>query len=167
MKLLEDIFLEDSIEIKVPPEKVFDFLVHIVDDESYRTWHPDDHVAFLWIKGQPWTEGSAASAEEYIHGKLHRLKFLVTRVVPNREIEFVPLSRLLRIYAPGNTFTIEPKGDGCVFTAAGSLRIGRIAKVFAKDRIERALSSVKKHMKEEGENLKRILESQEIKKIVK
>jgi hypothetical protein len=80
-------------------------------------------------------------------------------VVPNREIEFMPLSRLLRIYFPKNTFTIEPKGDTCVFTATGCLRVGRIVKILAKNKLEVGLASVKKHMKEEGENLKRILES--------
>jgi hypothetical protein len=159
MRLLEDIYLKDSVEIKTTPEKVFDFLIHLVDEESYRAWHPDDHVTLRWIKGQPWEEGSVLYAEEYIHGKLHKLKFLITKVVPNREIEFMPLSRLLRIYFPKNTFTIEPKGDTCVFTATGCLRVGRIVKILAKNKLEVGLASVKKHMKEEGENLKRILES--------
>ena len=46
MVLLEDITLTDSLEIKATPEKVFDFRVQLVDDESYRIWHPEDHVAF-------------------------------------------------------------------------------------------------------------------------
>jgi len=160
MGLLEDVTLTDSIEIKTTPEKIFDFFAHLVDDESYRAWHPDDHVALRWIKGQPWEEGSVSYAEEYIHGKLHKLKFVITKVVPNRRIEYAPQSRLLRIYFPKNTFTIEPKGDTCVFTASGCLRIGRLAKFLAKNKVERGLSSVRKHMKEEGENLKRILEAE-------
>lgn len=159
MRLLEDIYLKDSVEIKTTPEKVFDFLMHLVDDESYRAWHPDDHVTLRWIKGQPWEEGSVLYAEEYIHGKLHKLKFLITKVVPNRAIEFMPLSRLLRIYFPKNAFTIESKGDTCVFTATGCLRVGRIVKILAKNKLKVGLASVKKHMKEEGENLKRKLES--------
>lgn len=160
MKLLEDVVLEDSIEIDATPERVFGFLTHLVDDESYRAWHPDDHVALRWMRGQPWEEGSTAYAEEYIHGKLHKLKFLITKVVPNRRIEFVPLSRLLRVYCPGNTFVIEPKGDGCVFTATGCIRVGRLIKTFAKRKLETGLASVRKHMREEGENLKRILEAE-------
>lgn len=159
MSFLEDIYVKDSIEIKTTPKKVFDFLVHLVDDESYRAWHPDDHVTFRWIKGQPWKEGSVLYAEEYLHGKLHKLKLLIMKIVPNREIEFAPVSRLLRIYFPKNTFSIESKGDSCVFTSTGRLRVGRIAKYLAKNKLEYALSCVKKHMKEEGENMKRILES--------
>jgi hypothetical protein len=160
MKLLEDVVLTDSIEVKTTPEKISEFLAGLVDDESYRAWHPDDHVALRWIKGGPWKEGSVVYAEEYIHGKLHKLKFVITKVVPNREIEYVPLSRLLRIYFPKNTFTIEAKGDSCVFTATACVRFGRIFKTLAKSKLEFGLSSVRKHMKEEGENLKKILESE-------
>jgi len=36
-------------------------------------------VSFRWLKGQPWVEGSVIYAEEYIHGKLHKLKFKITK----------------------------------------------------------------------------------------
>ena len=161
MKLLEDIVVRDSIEIHTTPEKIFGFFLQIVDDASYRAWHPEDHVAFRWIKGEPWQEGSVAYAEEYLHGKLHKFKFLIKKVVSNREIELVPLSRFLRIYFPRNTLLIEPREGSCVFTATGVLRVGRLAKLLARNKLEYGLSSVRKHMKEEGENLKRILESGE------
>jgi hypothetical protein len=159
MALLEDIVLRDSIDIKTTPEKLFNFLTSLVDDESYRAWHHDDHVALRWLKGQPWEEGSVAYAEEYLHGNLHRLKFIVTKVVPNKEIEYVPVSRLLRRYFPKNKFSIEQKGGTCTFIASGIFRRGWLLKTFFKKRLEQNLVSVKKHMKEEGENLKRILEN--------
>lgn len=161
MKLLEDIVLADSIEIHATPERIFGFFLQIVDDASYRAWHPEDHVAFRWIRGEPWQEGSAAYAEEYIHGKLHKFNFLVNKVVANREIELVPLSRFLRIYFPRNTLLIERRNASCVFTASGVLRVGPLAKLLARNKLERGLSSVRKHMKEEGENLKRILETRD------
>ncbi|MHC4750177.1 MAG: hypothetical protein ACYTFW_09915 [Planctomycetota bacterium] len=34
MRFLNDIYLKDSVEIRANTEKVFDFLVHLVDDES-------------------------------------------------------------------------------------------------------------------------------------
>jgi hypothetical protein len=37
-----------------------------------------------------------------------------------------------------------------------------LVKLLAKNRLEQGLSSVRKHMKEEGENLKRILEMREL-----
>jgi uncharacterized protein YndB with AHSA1/START domain len=160
MALLKDVTLTYSIEIKTTPEKIFSFLTNLVDDESYRAWHPDDHVSLRWIEGQPWEEGSVVHAEEYIHGKLHKLKFVVTKVVSNAEIEYVPVSRFLRRYFPKDTFYVEPKEGTCVFTATGTCRVGWLVRTFAKKRLERGLSSVRKHMKEEGENLKEILEAE-------
>lgn len=157
MKLLEDIILTHSVEIRTTPEKIFAFFRNL-DDANYRVWHPEDHVSFRWMKGEPWEEGSVLHAEEYLHGKLHKLKFQVTKVVPNRRIEFAPRSRFLRFYFPKNTFEVEPKGDTCVFTASGHLRVGRLAKMLARRKLKQGLASVKKHIQEEGENLKRILE---------
>jgi len=159
MALLKEQMLTDSIEIKTTPEKVFDFFFHLVDDESYRAWHPDDHVALRWIKGHPWEEGSVVYAEEYIHGKLHKLKFVITKLIPNRLIEYAPTSWFLRMYFPKNRFSVELKQEACIFTAQGTIRVGWLIRTFAKKMLERNLSSVRKHMKEEGESLKRILEA--------
>ncbi len=158
MGLFEEVTLTDSIEIRTTPEEVFGFLAGLVDDASYRAWHPADHVAMRWTKGRPWEEGSVVYAEEYIHGKLHKLQFVVTKVVPNRRIQYAPTSRLLRRYFPGNAFSVQPSEQGCVFTASGIYRVGWLVRTFAKGRLEKGLACVRKHMKEEGENLKRILE---------
>jgi hypothetical protein len=158
MAFLEEIVLTDSIEIKATSEKIFGFITSLVDDESYRAWHHEDHVALRWLKGQPWEEGSVACSEEYLHGKIHRFKFKVTKVVPNKEIEYAPVSRLIRRFFPKNRFSIEQKGETCVFKASGIFRHGRLIKTFFKKQLEQNLASVKQHMKEEGENLKRILE---------
>ncbi len=158
MKLLEDILITDAIEIQTTPEEVFRFFFQIVDDASYQAWHPEDHVAFRWIKGVPWQEGSVAYSEEYLHGKLHKFKFLINKVVADREIELVPLSRFIRIFFPWNRFSIEPGEGYCVFTASGVMRVGRLVRLLAGRKLDEGVSSVRKHMKEEGENLKRILE---------
>ena len=161
MKMMEDVILKHSIEIRTTPEKIFEFLSTLVDDKSYRSWHSDDHVALRWLKGSPWQEGSVVYAEEYFDGKLHKLTFIVTRVVPNREIEYVPVSRFRRRYAPKYTFSVEPKDTSCVFTATVHVRVPLLPRLLAKKRVERGFSSIQKHMKEEGENLKRILEADE------
>lgn len=99
-------------------------------------------------------------AEEYIHGKIHKLKFKITKIVPNKKIEYSPVSRFMRKFFPKNEFVIEPKGESSLFIASGTYRVDRIGKTFFKRAIEKSISSVETHMKEEGENLKRILESQ-------
>lgn len=159
MPFLEDVIITDSIEIKTTPEEIFNFVTGIIDDESYRAWHKGDHVSFRWLKGQPWAEGSVMYAEEYLHGKLHKLKFEVTKIVPNEKIEYTPVSRFIRKFFPKNEFIIEQKEESCLFIASGTYRVGWIGKTFFGKAIEKGLSSVRKHIKEEGENLKRILES--------
>ena len=143
------ITLRDSIEIKTTPEKIFDFFVHF--EENYLAWHPD-HVKSYWI-GKPAKEGSILYCEEYLHGKLHRMKFRITKVELNRKIVY-KLSFPMPVIYPKGSFIIEPRGKSCIFTATLSFRFGRLFSKLTKDRVE----AVKKHMKEEGENLKRLLE---------
>ena len=142
--------LEDSIQIKATPEKVFKWLVHI--EENCRVWHPD-HIDLRWIKGKPFEEGSTLYFEEYLHGKLHKGKFLCSRVEPDRKIEYRPLFPM-SIICPKGSFIIKPKGECCIFTATTYLRVGPLFSRLAKNNIE----AIRKHIKEEGENLKRLLE---------
>ena len=132
----------------------------IVDDESYRAWHEKEHVSFAWLSGEPWSEGSVLRAEEYLHGKPHKFTFVVTKVEANKRIQYEPVSRFMKHFMPRNQFLFEPKGDACLFTATGVFRIGWIGKKLFKKAIEQGLASVRKHMKEEGVNLKLALEKQ-------
>lgn len=146
------ITLKDSIEIKTTPEKIFEWFLHF--EENFHAWHPD-HIECRWLKGKPFEEGSILYVEEYLHGKPHKMKFLGTKVEPNRKIEYKLLFPI-SIICPKGSFSIEPKGESCIFTATLSFRFGWLFSRFAKDRVE----AIKKHMKEEGENLKRLLEEE-------
>lgn len=151
--------LSDSIEVKAAPEEVFEWLVQRMrDKESYQAWHPD-HVDIRWIKGEPLREGSILYAEEYLHGDLHKLKFRITRIVPGTLIEYRSLFPL-SLLAPGNKFLIEPKDENsCVFTASGSLRMPRWLFKKMHKKHEHKIEATERHMKEEGENLKKALEA--------
>jgi hypothetical protein len=146
--------LTDSIKIKASPEKIFNFLIGLKDMQSYKAWHPD-HIVMRWIKGEPFTEGSVVYFEEYLHGELHKAKFICTRVERNRLIEYqspFPWS----IIFPGNQFIIEPVDEkSCIFTATVKVRMGPLSGRLNKRQIE----GIKRHMKEEGENLKAIAEN--------
>ena len=159
MTFFENVVLTDSIEIGTTPEEIFKFLTSIRDDNSYRAWHKKDHVTFRWIQGLPWKESSIMYAEEYFHGKLHEFKFIVTQVVPNEKIVYSPVSRMMRIFFPKNEFIIVDKGATSLFIASVTFRVGWIGKKFFQKSINKGLASAKRHMKEEGENLKLILES--------
>ncbi len=158
MKIFEDIIIEDSIEVKAKPDVVFNFIISLADDESYCKWHPRDHISMKWLKGNPWEEDSVVVAKEYVHGVKHTFKFIVTKVIANQLIEYKPRSKFLRIFIPINLFIIHPTAEGCIFTAKGIYRIGRIGKLLAKTRIEKGIKSMKIHLKEEGQNLKKIIE---------
>lgn len=157
MPLFEEITLKETTEIKTTPEEIFDFFMHL--DRRYKEWHPKDHVLFRWTRGNPWEVDSISYAEEYLHGKLHKLRTIVTEIESNRYIEYAPTSKLLRYYFPKGTFSIEQHGEQCTFTATVVVRVGWIVKTLFKKKLEYGLSSVRKHMYEEGENLKSILES--------
>jgi hypothetical protein len=94
-------------------------------------------------------------AEEYLHGKLNKIKFVCTEMIPNRLIKYrlvFPLSFLGK-----NMFIIEPNGQqSCTFTAKGMMRSGPLYEKLARDSIE----ATRKHIREEGENLKKILEEE-------
>jgi len=152
------ITLRDSIEINVKAETIFTQLVkYISSRESYRSWHPE-HVDLRWIKGEPVQEGSIMYAEEYLQGHLHKLKFRITKIVPGKMIVYRPLFPLSLI-ATGNTFLIEPQGENsCVFTASGRIRFPLWLFKKMHKAHEGKLNASAQHMKEEGENLKRVLE---------
>ena len=149
------ITLKDSIEIKATPEKVFAWLTNMKDKESYQSWHPD-HVEWIWVKGEPFEEGSIVYFEEYLHSEKHKLKFLCTKVVPNRLIEYNPLFPW-SIFMLKSGFTMESKGqNNCSFTATINFRSVPFIKRILKSQLE----ATRLHMKEEGQNLKRILEEE-------
>jgi hypothetical protein len=147
--------LIDSIEIKTTPEKLFDGLIKVFSSqEDYKKWHKD-HVKCCWIEGQPFEVGSILYCEEYLHNELHKMKFLGTKKELNRKIEF-KLQFPVSIICPKGSFIIEPKNGGAIFTATLSFRFIWFFQKFAKSKVE----AITNHMKEEGENLKKILENE-------
>lgn len=148
------IILRDIVEIKASPEQTFEFFIHF--KENFHAWHPD-HVEcrYLNFEGTP-EEGSVIYIEEYLHGKLHKLKLQITKIEPNSRIEYKTLMGTLGV------FIIEPRGANSLFTAEmhmgtkipllGSLMDG-LLRLF----LRRQLEGIKQHMAEEGQNLKGIL----------
>jgi hypothetical protein len=65
----------------------------------------------------------------------------------------------LSLLAPGNSFVIDPKGAGrCIFAAQGSLRLARWLFERLHEKHKGKIEATERHMREEGENLKRALE---------
>ncbi len=147
------ITMKDAIAIKVTPERIEEWLLDI--DKHYQEWHPE-HVKWVNLDGSL-EEGSTFYFEEYLDGRLIKSKCRITRLERNDKttMEFRGLSIHERLLGVRGSLLVEPTGDGCMVTATISLRFGwLVSRVFKK-----MGQAIQKHMKEEGENLKRILES--------
>ncbi len=145
--------LSDSIGIRATPKKIFDWLTNLKGKVEYRAWHPD-HVDLRWTRGKPFAVGSIVCFEENLHGKLHKARFLCTRVLPDEMIEYRPLFPW-SLYMPRCTFEIKPtRNDSSIFTATIELRMGPLFKKSGQKKI----MAIRKHMKEEGDNLKKLME---------
>ena len=152
MALFERVVLKDTVEINTTPDRIWEFWVNM--DKNYRSWHPQDHILFRWTRGKPMEQGSRIYAEETVGGKLLKLKVTCMNVVPKRKFALaLPFPQSL--FAKYE-YLIEPRGAETVFTAFTYLKYPG----FARRRIESAVEVGKKHVKEEGENLKRILEGE-------
>jgi hypothetical protein len=103
-------------------------------------------------------EGSIWYGEEYLNGKLKKLKGTIGEVVPNKKIVF-KYSFPLSLASPGFEWRIEAKGSNSVFTAIGYVRCVEFYRLIAKKHLDTAIKAGIKHVKEEGVNLKKILES--------
>jgi hypothetical protein len=156
--------IKDSIEIRTTAEKAFEGLIKLFSSqEDYKRWHKD-HVQCQWLKGKSFEKGSILYVEEYLHGELHKMKFLCTQLEPNNKIEFKILFPMSFI-CPKGSFIIRPKGESCffteskgescIFTASLTFRFGGLFSKLVKSKVE----AMKNHMKEEGENLKKIVEA--------
>jgi hypothetical protein len=151
--------LKDTIEINASAETVFKCLLQqMKDKESYKAWHPE-HKEIKWLKGEPLEEGSVVYIEEYLQGVLQKLTFRFVQIIPNRLIKYRVLFPLSLI-APENRFEIEPTGDNsCRFTASGRIRMPMWLFLRSHKSHKGKLEGSRKHMKEEGENLKALAES--------
>jgi hypothetical protein len=143
--------LEDRILIEASPERIFDFFEHM--DEHYLAWHPD-HIAFRWTKGRGLKPGVEFYFEEYIGGKLMKKTVRFTRIDPFRHIAFEPTWWLMRLVMPRLSFEIQPQADASLFIAKIPIRTGPVGAWLNR----REFDAVRRHMQEEGQNLKRMLE---------
>jgi hypothetical protein len=102
--------------------------------------------------------GSEIEAEEYLHGKLHSMRFRMTRVIPARRVEF-DIERMGR-----GAFEAQTDGHTVNFIAeldigSDAPLIGRLFDIVFRLFFGQRIEEMRQHMAEEGQNLKVILES--------
>ncbi len=148
------IILQDKVDINTSTEAVFEWLEHFC--EHYREWHPS-HVSCCYLRGSGLQVSTIIQIEETLHGKLHRLRLLVTEVIPGTRVAY-------RI-APGmkGAFEVKSKASKICFVATITIGIrfplleGLIDALLWRVLASR-LAALQEHMAEEGKNLKRLLE---------
>ena len=143
--------ITDSILINSAAEPIWEWLADL--PQHYAEWHPD-HVSAEWERGDLNQVGSTLRAVEYLGGKREVLRFEITSVDPPHRFEYRirgPISLLL----PCGGFALVQEDPGLWFTASISYRFGALVERL----FSRRSAALRQHMKEEGENLKLIIES--------
>lgn len=145
--------LRDSILIDVPPERVWAWLNEL--PTHYREWHPA-HVTCRYDRGECLEVGAVLYVEEYFHERVHRLRLRATEVVPGRVMRY-------RNHGFTGAFLLEPANGGTCFTAELNFGIrtpviGHLLDALLQRVLGSRLAAFQTHMREEGENLKRVLE---------
>lgn len=150
------IILRDTVEIETSPEHIFEWIAQF--KENYQAWHPD-HGECRYLHGtRPLEEGSVIYCEEYLHGKRHKLKLKITKVVQNSRIDYkIP-------FLGAGAFVVEPYGANVLFTAElyfgyNIPLLGWLIDKCVQNFMRQRLEAMRQHMVEEGQNLKKILEN--------
>jgi len=148
----------DKITIKSTPDKVYNTLVFFFQStEHYKLWHKD-HISCRWKKGKDFSTGSILIAKEYIHGTIYKLGFSIIRCEQNSGFKYKMLFPF-SIICSGGSFKMVSKGTDTEMLAQLNFRFGFLLKVFFKNTIE----SLQNHMKEEGLNIKEMIEKGQVK----
>jgi Polyketide cyclase / dehydrase and lipid transport len=145
--------ITDSIIINNKPEDVYNTLIAIFSsEENYRRWHPD-HVTCRWLKRTLNEIGSVLFAFEYLNRRLFKMKFEITQ---NDKPHFIgyQLKFPHSLIFPNGSFEFKERNGQTIFIAGVTIRFYRIIKLLLSE----TLGKSKKHIEEEGVNLKRIVE---------
>jgi hypothetical protein len=146
--------LIDRVLIHAPAKSVWDALVRVFSStEGYRAWNRD-HISCTWKKGRDFAVGSVMDAEEYLHGKPHRMTFAITRSTPPHGFQYT-MGFPFSLACTGGSFRILPEGDAVVLEAGLFFRFKSLINLLVKKRKEDLL----RHMREEGLALKEMAEN--------
>src|SRR5689334_8874174 len=152
----------DTSHISASPDEVWRFFAEM--ESHYLDWHPE-HVAWRDLEGNATIPGSVIYADEHL-GKL-RLKgrFFIDRVEPERFFSFrvgLPFS----LVGAGGHFRIRPTPDGgCDLEAEN--HVGYDTRLIGPllDRllaVAMPADDLRRHMREEGQNLELLLGTQRV-----
>ena len=148
------ISIKEETIINVPSKDIFSFLVHI--DSLYKIWHPKDHVFCKVLSGSLAKVGSRFHFLEMIGGFPLYLTAKITEIRENEYLGYVPAFPFSLLRTGKAYFQIEKISDNesrlIAYVEYGNSFFDKVANFFVKT------ASAEKHIREEGENMKKYLE---------
>lgn len=150
------ISITEKTIINAPAKDIFNFLVSI--DSLYKIWHPTDHVFCRVLSGSLAKRGSRFHFLEIINGFPLYLAAKITEVRENEYLEYAPIFPFSLFKTGKAYFRIEKVSDNqcklVAYVEYGNKFLDKIANFFVKTKF------AEKHIREEGENMKKYLEHQ-------
>ena len=151
------ISLVQTTRVPAAPERVWRFLSEL--DAHYADWHPE-HLTWRTLRGEPLSEGAVVFGAEWL-GPLPLIgRFFIGDVVPERYFSYrfaLPAS----LVGAGGSFRLSPDANGgCELTAEAHLGFSAPLIGPLVDRLLARLLPIgefRRHMREEGENLIRLV----------
>jgi hypothetical protein len=153
------IHFRDETIIESSPERVFYFLTHI--NKLYKIWHPRDHVFCHVLSGSMEKENSIIHFFEWV-GKFPLYLIAQTvKVKRNCYLEYVPVFPFSLLRLGSGSFVIEKVSKNkckLIASADGGYNLPIVGPFldFVAQKII-SFDAIRKHMKEEGENLNNYL----------
>jgi hypothetical protein len=147
--------ITESVLIRNSAEQLFEFFDDL--ETNFPRLHPS-HRLFRWEEGRGVHQGAAFYLEETIGGRPIQQRFVFTRVERTgvveryRHVEIAATDPVPRLIVPRIAFRIEFEPAGIRLVVEIRIRTGLIANV------DEAVNAVRQHIREEGANLKRLVE---------
>jgi hypothetical protein len=144
--------LEVRTNINAPASKIFSFFNEM--QENYVRWHPD-HVLFNWRRGCGVAPGNVFYFEEVVADEHEKKEVVFTEVAKDRYLAFAPTDDVFRLLLPRISFEMNEGTQSTELIAQVVARMGPIAVWVYRRKIRRIIQ----HMREEGANLKQLVET--------
>jgi hypothetical protein len=149
----------ETTRVAASPEAVWRFFSEL--DEHYTDWHPE-HLSWRTLRGRPLAKGTIWFADEWVGPLRVSSRFFVEDAEPGRFFAY-RLGFPSSIVRAGGSFRLVPvSGSACELIE--EVRLGFSTPVIGAllDRllaIVLPLGELRRHIREEGENLARLLDS--------
>jgi Polyketide cyclase / dehydrase and lipid transport len=142
------------------PERLWEFFVSDVE-QHYESWHRE-HLRWRWLSGVPLSPGSVWFADEWVGRTRIAARFRVHRSDPCRFFNYRILGWPSSVVRAGGSFRFELAKGGARVVQSVDLGFSAPPVGTVIDLLIRAavpLGDIRRHMREEQENLPRLLSS--------